>query len=169
MPVFALLAAAALTKPAYAVAAILCAGALSAAGLVELDRHHVAPFRTEGVAVPADLTPVLDTLRSHHVGYAFASYWVAWRITFESDLRIVGAKTSYVQPFARDRRVYPGDPPNDLGIDPTYYREAERHRNVAHVFVLGGAVEPHVRPLLRRTGYRRLVSGGFAVWLPPGA
>ena len=119
--------------------------------------------------MPANLTPVLDTLRSHHLGYAFASYWIAWRITFESDLHLVGAKSSYAHPFARDRRVYPGDPPNDLGIDPTYYREAERHRDVAHVFVLGGDVEPHVRALLRRTGYRRLVSGGFAIWLPPGA
>jgi hypothetical protein len=169
MPVFALLAASTLTKPAYALAAVLFAATLSAAGLVELERHHVAPFRTEGVAVPADLTPVLDTLRRHQVGYAFASYWIAWRITFESDLRIAGAKASYGHPFAHDRRVYPGDPPNDLGIDPTYYLEAERHRDVAHVFVLGGDVEPRLRGLLRRTGYRRLVSGSFAIWLPPGA
>jgi hypothetical protein len=169
MPVFALLAASTLTKPASALAAVLFAATLSAAGLVELERHHVAPFRTEGVAVPADLTPVLDTLRRHQVGYAFASYWIAWRITFESDLRIAGAKASYGHPFAHDRRVYPGDPPNDLGIDPTYYLEAERHRDVAHVFVLGGDVEPRLRGLLRRTGYRRLVSGSFAIWLPPGA
>jgi Dolichyl-phosphate-mannose-protein mannosyltransferase len=169
MPVFALVAAAPLRKRAHALAAVLCAAALSAAGLVELERHDVAPFRTEGVAVPADLTPVLDTLRRHQVGYAFASYWIAWRITFESDLRIAGAKASYGHPFARNRRVYPGDPPNDLGIDKTYYLEAERHRDVAHVFVLGGDVEPHVSALLRRTGYRRLVSGRFAIWLPPGA
>ena len=119
--------------------------------------------------MPANLDPVLDTLSAHHLGYAFASYWIAWRITFESDLRVIGAKSSYAHPFARDGRVYPGDPNGDLGIDPTYYREAARHRNVAHVFVLGGDVEPHVRALLRRTGYRRVVSGGFAVWLPPGA
>jgi hypothetical protein len=169
MPVFALLAASALTKPAYALAAVVFAAALSAAGLVELQRHHVAPFRTEGVAVPADLTPALDTLRNHHIGYAFASYWIAWRITFESDLRIVGAKSSYAHPFVRHRLVYPGDPSNDLGIDPMYYREAEHHRDVAHVFVLGGDVEPRVGGLLRRTGYRRLVSGSFAIWLPPGA
>jgi hypothetical protein len=112
---------------------------------------------------------VLDTLRGHRVGYAFASYWIAWRITFESDLRITGAKSNYSHPFVRNRRVYPGDPPNDLGIDSTYYHEVERHRDVAHVFVLGGDLEPRVRALLRRTGYRRLVSGRFAIWLPPGA
>ncbi len=114
MPVFALLAAAALTTPVRAAAALLCAVSLTVAGLVELDRHHVAPFRTEGTAVPADLGPALDALRSHNLGYAFASYWVAWRITFESDLRIVGAKSSYAHPFARKGRVFPGDPPNDL-------------------------------------------------------
>jgi hypothetical protein len=169
MPVFALLIAFALTTPLRAAAVLACALALSVAGLGELDRHDVVAFRTEGTAVPSNLDPVLDTLRTHHIGYAFASYWIAWPITFESNLHIVGAKSSYAHPFARDGRVYPGDPPNDLGIDPTYYREAERHRDVAHVFVLGGDVEPHVRALLRRTGYRRVVSGGFAIWLPPGA
>jgi hypothetical protein len=169
MPVFALLIAYALTTPLRAAAALACAVALTAAGFVELDRHNVAAFHTEGVAVPSKLAPVVDTLRAHHVDYAFASYWIAWRLTFESDLHIVGAKSSYAHPFARNGRVYPGDPNNDLGIDPRYYREAELHRNVAHVFVLGGNVEPRVRALLRRTGYHRLVRGGFAVWLPPGA
>jgi hypothetical protein len=169
MPVFALLVAYALTTPLRAAAAFACALTLTVAGFVELDRHHVAAFHTEGTAVPANLGSALDTLRAHHIGYAFASYWIAWRITFESDLHIVGAKATYAHPFARSGRVYPGDPDNDLGIDPRYYREAERHRNVAHVFVLGGDVEPHVRTLLRRTGYRRIVSGDFAVWLPSGA
>ncbi|MDX6442683.1 MAG: hypothetical protein QOE43_2412 [Gaiellaceae bacterium] len=169
MPVFALLIAYALTTPLRAAAALTCALALTVAGFVELDRHNVAAFHTEGTTVPSHLAPALSTLSEHHIGYAFASYWIAWRITFESDLDIVGAKASYAHPFARAGRVYPGDPPNDLGIDPTYYREAEQHRNVAHVFVLGGDVEPHVRALLRRTGYRRVVTGGFAVWLPRGA
>ena len=145
VPLFALLIAFALTTPLRAGAVLACALALSVAGFDELDRHDVVAFRTEGTAVPANLDPVLDTLNAHHIGYAFASYWVAWPITFESNLHIIGAKSSYAHPFARDGRVYPGDPPNDLGIDPTYYREAERHRDVAHVFVLGGDVEPHVR------------------------
>jgi hypothetical protein len=169
MPIFALLIAYAMTTPLRAAGVLACALALGIAGLAELDRHHVVAFRTEGTAVPSNLDPVLDMLSAHHIGYAFASYWVAWPITFESNLHIVGAKSSYARPFARGGRVYPGDPPNDLGIDPTYYREAERHRNVAHVFVIGGDVEPRVRALLRRTGYQRVVSGDFAVWLPHGA
>ena len=167
MPLFALLIAYAATTPARAVAIVLVAAAFSVGGLVELDRHDVTAFTTEGTAVPADLGPVLRTLRTDKVGYAFASYWVAWRITFESKLDIVGAKASYAHPFSRAGRVDPGDPPDDLGIDPRYYREVERHRDVAHVFVRGGDVEPTVAPLLRRTGYRRVIAGGFDVWLPP--
>jgi hypothetical protein len=169
MPLFALLIAFALTTPLRAAAVLTCALAFTVAGFVELDRHDVVAFRTEGTAVPPNLDPVLDTLGAHHIGYAFASYWIAWPITFDSNLHILGAKSSYAHPFARDGRVYPGDPANDLGIDPTYYREAERHRGAAHVFVLGGDVEPRVRALLLRTGYRRVVSGRFAIWLPPGA
>lgn len=169
VPLFALLLAYAASSIARAAAIVTIALAFSIGGLVELQRHQVVAFRTEGTAVPANLKPVLQTLRTHDIHYAFASYWVAWRITWESQLHIVGAKSSYARPLARDRRVYPGDPPNDLGIDPRYYRAAEAHRDDAHVFVLGGDVEPTVAPLLRRTGYRRVIAGGFAVWLPPGA
>ncbi len=169
VPVFALLIASALTTPLRAAVVLACALALSVGGLVELDRHHVVAFRTEGTAVPEHLGGVLATLRAHHVSYAYASYWVAWRITFESDLHIVGAKTSYAHPRIRDGRVDPGDPLDDLGIDPRYYLEAQKQRDVAHVFVVGGDVEPKIAPLLRRTGYTRVVTGGFAVWLPPGA
>jgi 4-amino-4-deoxy-L-arabinose transferase-like glycosyltransferase len=169
VPVFALLIASALTTPVRAAAVLACALALSVTGLVELDRHDVVAFRTENTAVPEHLGGVLATLRAHHVSYAYASYWVAWRITFESDLHIVGAKASYAQPHVRHGRVDPGDPLDDLGIDPRYYLAAQRQRRVAHVFVVGGDVEPKVAPLLRRSGYTRVVTEGFAVWLPPGA
>jgi hypothetical protein len=169
VPLFAILIAYALTTPARAIAAFSVALALTVGGLIELDRHDVVAFRTEGTAVPESIAPMLDTLRAHHIRYAFASYWIAWRITFESDTAILGAKASYSHPLDRDGRVLPGDPHDDLGIDPKPYLEAERHRDAAHVFVLGGDVERGVAPLLRRIHYRRTVSGGFAVWLPPGA
>jgi 4-amino-4-deoxy-L-arabinose transferase-like glycosyltransferase len=168
LPLFALLLAYAASSVARAVAIVAVALAFSIGGLVELQRHDVAAFRTEGTAVPAKLEPLLRTLRANDIHYAFASYWVGWRITWESQLHIVGAQANYTAPFARGNRVHPGVPANDLGIDARYYREADRHRDVAHVFVLGGDVEPRVAPLLHRTGYRRVIAGGFAVWLPPG-
>jgi hypothetical protein len=169
VPLFAILIAYALTTTTRAIAAFAVALALTLGGLVELDRHDVVAFRTEGTAVPESITPMLDTLRAHHIRSAFASYWVAWRISFESDTRILGAKASYSHPRIRGGRVLPGDPHDDLGIDPKPYLEAEVQRDVAHVFVRGGDVERGVAPLLRRAHYRRVVSGGFAVWLPPGA
>jgi hypothetical protein len=167
MPVFALLIASAATTWLRGAAVLAVALALSFGGMEALARTHVSPVVGEGRPVPASIQPVLATLRAHDLHYAFASYWVAWRITFESDLSVIGAKGSYSHPFARGHRVYPGDPPNDRGTGPAYYALAERHRDVAHVFILGGNVEPRVRPLLVRTGYIRVVSGGFAVWLPP--
>ncbi|HZR95959.1 MAG TPA: glycosyltransferase family 39 protein [Gaiellaceae bacterium] len=169
MPVFALLVAYALTSKWRIVGVFAVALALTVGGFVELDRHDVVAFRTEGVAVPRDLSPVLRTLRAHRLGYAYASYWIAWRITFETDTRVVGAKASYAHPQVRAGRVVPGDPHDDLGIDPKPYLAAERHRDVAHVFVRGGDVEPNVAPVLRRAGYTRIVSGGFDVWVPPAA
>ena len=133
-------------------------------------RLRVADHRTGGCGRGLLREYVLEhRLQAHDLHYAFASYWVAWRITFESQLHVTGAKSSYAHPFSRAGRVYPGDPDDDLGIDPRYSREAVQHRDAAHVFVLGGEVEPRVAPLLRRTGYTRVVSGGFAVWLPRGA
>lgn len=167
MPVFALLIASALTSAWRAAAVLAVAVALSVGGMVELEHNHVVAFRTEGVAVPSSIQPVLDTLRAHDLHYAFASYWVAWRITFESDLKIVGGKASYSHPFVRRARVEPGDRPDDRGFWPSYYARVDAHRQVAHVFVLGGNVEPRVRALLLRTGYMRIVSGRFAVWIPP--
>ena len=169
MPVFALLIAAALTSARRAAAVLAVAVALSVGGMVELERHHVPPFRTEGTAMPASIAPVLDTLRAHDLQYAFASYWVAWRITFESNLRIIGARTTYGHPFVRKERVDPGERPHDYGFWPSYYARVVAQRQVAHVFVLGGDVERKVRPLLREAGYTRIVSGRFAIWIPPGA
>jgi len=143
--------------------------ALSIGGMVELQRNHVVAFKTEGeTAVPASIRQVLDTLRMHHLSDAFASYWIAWRITFESDGKIVGAPANYPHPSIRDGRVHPGVAANDRGTGTRYYNEVDAARNAAHVFVLGGDVEPKVAPILRRAGYRRIVTGGFAVWIPPG-
>ena len=169
MPVFALLIAAPLTTARRAAAALAVAVALSVGGMVELDRHHVVMFRTEGTAVPASIAPVLDTLRAHDIHYAFASYWIAWRITFESDLRIIGGKVSYDHPFVRNGRVDPGEPSNDYGFWPGYFKRVLAQRKVAQVFVLGGNIEPRIRPLLREAGYTRIVNGRFAIWIPPGA
>ena len=169
MPVFALLLASVMTTWARTAAVLGVIVALSVGGMVELQRNHVVAFRTEGeTPVPASIQPVLDTLRAHHLADAFASYWIAWRITFESDEKIVGAPANYPHPTIREGRVHPGVAANDRGTGTRYYNEVDAARNAAHVFVLGGKVEPKVAPILRRAGYRRIVRGGFAIWIPPG-
>lgn len=166
LPLFALLLAYAAKTPLRAAALLAVGLALSVGGLEELQRHHVAAFRTEGRPVPANLDPVLQTLHEHDVRYAFGSYWVSWRITFESKLHVLGAKANYDRPVIRGGVLYPGDPLNDLGTGASYYLEVNRQRRVAHVFVRGGTLEPRIAPLLRRARYERVISGGYDVWLP---
>lgn len=166
LPLFALLLAYAATTPVRAAALLAVGLALSVGGLEELQRHQVAAFRTEGRPVPASLDPVLQTLRAHDVHYAFGSYWVSWRITFESKLHVIGAKANYDRPVIRNGVLYPGDPLDDLGTGGSYYLEVNAQRRFAHVFVRGGTLEPRIAPFLRRARYQRVVSGGFDVWLP---
>ena len=171
MPVFALLIASALTTAWRAAAVLAVAVALSVGGMVELERHHVVAVPDGGRRRrPASIAPVLDTLRAHDLHYAFASYWIAWRITFESDLRIVGGKDELRRiPFVRNGRVEPG-------------RAAERPRLLARRTTHGSTRTGRSRTSSssaatssRRCGRscakratRRLVSGRFAIWIPPG-
>ena len=164
-PVLALLIGSTLTTPRRAVLVLAAALTLSIAALAEMDRHDLSAIRTEGVAVPNDIGPLLRMLAAHGVEHAYASYWVAWRITFESGERIVGAPSNHLRARVRGGRVDPHD--EGLGRYPPYYERAQQDPDAAHVFLAGGDVEPKVRPLLDRTGYRRLEAGGFVVFLAP--
>ena len=114
-PIVALLAGLVLARHAL-VAAVVCALALllSVAGLRSLAEDELVAAATGGVAVPADAGPALDALEDGGVRHALASYWLAYRLTFESDERVVVASTGQVRHRAvpagrcrarRDRRA----------------------------------------------------------------
>jgi hypothetical protein len=143
-PVLALLIAAAVVPrgPALAAAAFVVAGAISVAGLVQLERQgRYAPLR-----VPADIGPVLTVLEEHGVDRVLANYWLAYRITFESEERIVASPSGFW-------RYRP-------------YRDAVRAApRPARVFVDGWKVEQRERDSLLSRGYRRIVTDGFVVYV----
>jgi hypothetical protein len=99
-----------------------------------------------GQSVPADLGPALRTLERAHVDRVRAPYAIAYRITFESRERIVGASTEKV-------RYRP------------YQRLVAASPRVAYVFVRDSASE---RRFARR-GYVRSRAGDWDVWLPRGS
>jgi MFS family permease len=164
MPVFALLLAAAATSPARAAAVFAVALAFSVAGAIEMQRHNLAAAHADGGVVPVSVQPVLRILRAHHVDRVYASYWVAYRITFESKERIISAKTGQDHYEVRHGELVPIDA--EQGRYPAYNRIVQRSRGAADVFVDGGSVEPRLREDFLALGYRRIVTGGWIVYLP---
>jgi hypothetical protein len=156
-PVVALLVAWAVCRPWRVTAvALVAAVALSAVGLALMERDRLATFRINGVAVPEDLAPLIRALERDRVATAFADYWVAYPVDFESRERIIvtpAPDTGAIRNLAWDELV----------------RSSE---NPAWVFLRGTGREQRARGRLERAGYRRVEVGRFDVyvrWKPSGA
>jgi hypothetical protein len=132
--------------PVVAGAGLAAAFALSVAGLVVMERQdRFAPIAPD-VRVPADLSPVLAVLEREGQRRVLANYWIAYRIGFESDERIVATSTGFVRHEPTDRLVRSSPRP-------------------ARVFVEGSAEERRAGPGLLARGFRRVEAGGFAVYV----
>jgi 4-amino-4-deoxy-L-arabinose transferase-like glycosyltransferase len=148
-PVPALLGGWALARlrPVGAALGLACVLALSVVGLVRMEHGELAAPRGTGQPVPADLTPLLDLLRSERVHYVLANYWIAYRISFESDEQIIATSTGFVRYQPHDRLVRNSEAP-------------------VRVFIAQTDGERLARPTLLARGDRRLEVDGFVVYLP---
>jgi hypothetical protein len=142
LPVVALLLAEGLRRTSVAAVALAAACALTATGLVRMEESSRYQTRTGHVDVPDDLRPLLDALDERGDRNVIAEYWVAERITFESEERIVANSPRYPKFTVR------------VGAD----------ANAAHVFVAGTAAEERRRELLEADGYARVPVGGFILY-----
>jgi 4-amino-4-deoxy-L-arabinose transferase-like glycosyltransferase len=168
-PVFTLLLVYAASSRLRAAALVSVALAFTAAGVAEMQHDNLGASHAEGAKVPTDIRPLLRTLRAHGIDRAYANYWVAYRITFESGERIVAAAVNPLSYGVQKGRVVPlteGDPGGE-GRYPKYHEIVARSRQAAHVFVAGQDSEPRARRLLLGHGYRLLRSETFDVYLPP--
>jgi len=106
------------------------------------------------------LENVLDRLG---VSRVYADYWIAYRLAFDTDERIVATNDQF------DRAVVRGGQVTPVPSDGVRYRPFQRTGGAArHGFVFFRADEatiPIVR-LLREHGYRRVVVGPFVVFAP---
>jgi len=85
--------------PAVAVFAA-CLAALAALGFVALVREppsQLSEFPAAGAPMPAHDAALLALVREHHVHDAFASYWLAYRLTFETQ------EATLATPFSFER------------------------------------------------------------------
>jgi 4-amino-4-deoxy-L-arabinose transferase-like glycosyltransferase len=145
-PIPALLIARVCRRPAAATFALVAAVVVSFFGIREIEATGLSAARVPNVPVPKDISPLIDTLEREHVNRVFADYWLAYRITFETDERIIATSTGFVRYQPHDRLV-------------------RSSRNPAYAFVRGATVEAERRSELTSRGYRRVVHDGFVVYV----
>jgi len=146
-PIIALLAGLVLARHALLAAAV-CAAALllSVLGLRSLAEDELLAAATGSVAVPANAAPALDALEGRGVRHALASYWLAYRLTFESNEAVIVASTGQIRHTAYQQKVLGSSMP-------------------ARVYV-AGRDEQAARRDLERKGYRRVERDGWILYLP---
>jgi hypothetical protein len=92
LPWIALAVAAAARRWATTAVIAVLAAVVSAAGLVHM-RDATSAF-AGGKPVPADFTSLEQALRAHEITRAWADYWIAYRVIFETRGRVIVAPTS---------------------------------------------------------------------------
>jgi hypothetical protein len=126
--------------------AVAVAAASSTAGLISMGSAEPPVPPVGGVRVPADLAPALEVLKRFDERRVRANYAIAYRITFESDERIVAASTSQV----RHR---------------PYQRLVAGAQHPAVVFVADSDDDRRATARLRDAGYVRIRAGDWAVYV----
>jgi hypothetical protein len=164
LPVLALTFAAVPGRRAVALVA-LAAVVVSVVGVVEMDRGRLALVRADGTTVPNDLRPLIGALERRKINRVFANYWVAYRLQFESDERILVMPTGQVKYANRSGHVVPVE--QDFGRDPAQGKIVAASPRAAHVFLANGGALRIGKPLLARAGYRRLTVPGLVVFMAP--
>jgi len=147
-------------------AGIACVlASLTAVGVGLLIRQDVALAHSDGVAVPSDLGPLLRTLEAHDVRHAYADYWIAWRVVFESREKIIAVpgRGRVLGAASGSGRRDPGE----AGRYPPYYRAVTASPTAAYVFMAGSPREDESRRRLLAAGYRRLRTADFVVYVRP--
>jgi Dolichyl-phosphate-mannose-protein mannosyltransferase len=148
VPIMALLLSIPLARhPALALGGLGAAAALTVAGLVALSRQEPPVPPVGGVRVPADLRPALRVLDRHSVDRVLAPYAIAYRVTFETDERIIATPTGQTRYRPHQRLVLASPEPS-------------------YVFVAGSEDEGRLALRLRARGYRREAADGWAVYTP---
>ena len=146
-PLLALVMTATLTKLRAASLVLIAACALSLTALIALrDAGAMAPGARD-VRPPTTVAPLIHLLDQRGITRARADYWIAFRVTFLTNERIIVAPTT--------GNRYPA------------YRElVERSDRVATIYVSGSATERLQRTELLTGGYTRIHAGPYIVYLP---
>jgi hypothetical protein len=179
-PVLVLLVAQVATSYWRAVAVLAVGLAFSIATLERMHTYFETVPAQPPVA-PRDLRPLVSVLDDLGIDRVYADFWLAYRLTFETDERIIASQNKFTQVRFTGGQAVPARHPFIRW--PPYERQVEPAR---HGFVLfresiargadrqpGPEARARVEELarfvgeLRAHGYRRTVVGPFVVYAPP--
>jgi len=162
-PIVALLVASAATSEWRAVAVLVAAAAVSAVTFQRMDSWLTADRPHWPPPTPRDLTPLIAALDALHLDRVYADYWIAYRLDFATNERIVATYDDWLHWSTSSGQVTPNPPLNVRW--PPYQRAVARAR---HGFVFLDP-EPYSNPIvdaLRPSRYEMRRVGPFVIYAP---
>lgn len=166
-PILALLLAQLAVDRRRAVVLLVVAGAVTVVTLDRIDGWYRAVRPSDPPLAPRDFGPLVATLDRLGIERAYADYWIAYMLDFDTRERIIAVETPYPSANPRFR--------GDLAVPPRgpvrreAYRDAvEASPRPAFVYFRQNLAQWPFIPELRAHGYRRVNVGPFVVFRPPG-
>ncbi len=113
---------------------------------------------------PRSITPLIATLDRLGVNRVFTNYWLAYRLDFDSQERIIAVENGFDTLEVHHGDVLPAADPRV--IHPPYDRFV---RSGPHAFVFFDQILPRPAELAKLTahGYTKHLVEGFVVYAPP--
>jgi 4-amino-4-deoxy-L-arabinose transferase-like glycosyltransferase len=164
-PVLALLLAQLAVRSALAVALLVAVTALSVTVVHTMARN--AEPQAPGFGAPRDFRPLIRTLDGLGVHYVYSTHWIAYRLAFETNERIIAVKNDFTGVTFAHGQAQPALNPFFIRYPP-YERKVGAGRH-AFVFYSGTlSTVPIVKPLVRYGYQAHRVPGLVIYTLPPG-
>jgi hypothetical protein len=161
--VLTLLIAQLATRPAFGVALVLAAGLVSS---VSLHNFYVGAKAQAASATgaPRDFKPLIQTLDNLGIRYVYSTHWVAYRLAFETNERIIAVKNDMASVTFAHGQAQPAL--SSFIRYPPYERKIRAGRHAFVFYRDSLASIPIVKPL-ERYGYRPHTVGGLVVYSLP--
>jgi hypothetical protein len=170
-PVIVLLVASTAVSPLRAGLVFAVAFALSLGGMTRMVQGDLSASHAESVTLPASFGALVQTLERNGVSRVWATYWIAYRITFESGERVIAAQPVSSTYAVRGGRLVPmggqSAQPGENGRYARYELDVARSHDASFVFAAGEPSASDAKPALERARYRLVKTGVFDVWVPP--
>jgi hypothetical protein len=166
-PVLVLLVAQLATSYPGAAALLTLAAVVSFVSLTRLD-HSYATVPQQPPVAPRDLGPLIATLDAYGLNRVYSTYWVAYRLDFDTRERIIASQSKLEHVRFVDGVARPFHNPNARWQP--YERTVDAAPRPGFVFFKAALGEARASTrALDAHGYRRIPVGPFVVYVPASA